>query len=322
MSNNNYIEAVNLTSKSAIIYPHYPIESQFKRRVNPFKANLIDNRVRGCLSLSSKKRIRRIVDNWFDVLKVRNYVWSGVPVIPRYSVSFCTLTLPARQSHDDKTIKRECLNYFLVYLKRKCINIKYLWVAEKQKNGNIHFHILFNQFIDYQLIRSLWNASVERLGYVSEYQVNQKKFFKNGFQVRSELIQSWSIDKQLIAYNAGMQCDWTNPNSTDIQKLDNINNVSAYITKYLTKSDNTQLIEGKLWHCSDTLTNLKPIGIYLNDYSQEFFKMEYQTSKIQSFKGENFQVLKGFDLLRNPNQFKELTTCLINNRLEQYQFLN
>ena len=37
--------------------------------------------------------------------------------------------------------------------------LSYIWVAELQKNGNIHFHILFNQFFPIQYLTKIWNQA-------------------------------------------------------------------------------------------------------------------------------------------------------------------
>ena len=44
------------------------------------------------------------------------------------------------------------------YRKQRRLNrdLHYLWVAERQQNGNIHFHILWNQFFPIQYLTRIW----------------------------------------------------------------------------------------------------------------------------------------------------------------------
>lgn len=154
----------------------------------------------------------------------------------KYKLTFITLTLPATQTHDDKTIKNKLLNTFLNDFRRKYKTDLYIWKSEKQQNGNIHFHIITNQFIRHELIRSSWNRVLENLGYITAYQLNRKEYFKNGFRVTENKNDKRTEEQQRKAYEKGVLEDWRNPNSTDIQALKNIKNIQAYITKYVVKS--------------------------------------------------------------------------------------
>jgi hypothetical protein len=108
----------------------------------------------------------------------------------------------------------------------------------------------------------LWNTILDDTGYIAKYRKNQIEFHKHGFKLKEELIDKWSKEKQLNAYKKGMKENWTNPNSTDIHSLNKVNNIYSYVTKYCTKSDSKQPIEGKLWGRSDnfeTMNNYKEI---------------------------------------------------------------
>src|SRR5690606_39568338 len=60
----------------------------------------------------------------------------------KFRLSFITLTLPSPQgSISDKEIKRGPLRMFIQKMGRRYGMYNYVWKAEKQKNGNIHFHI-------------------------------------------------------------------------------------------------------------------------------------------------------------------------------------
>ena len=55
-------------------------------------------------------------------------------------MKFITLTLSDVQAHTDDSIKEHMLQPFLYWLQRY-YNCSYVWKAETQINGNIHFHI-------------------------------------------------------------------------------------------------------------------------------------------------------------------------------------
>jgi len=108
-----------------------------------------------------------------------------------------TLTLSQFQNHTDTEILNLLLQPFLRILREK-YNARYLWIAEIQDISNIHFHITSDKYIDWLELREIWNKL-------------QRKINPN--------------------------IDIKNTNSTDVHACRNIRSLSAYLTKYLTKSD-------------------------------------------------------------------------------------
>lgn len=266
-------------------------------------SNLSDNHVKGVLSAGSKKSIKRNVNMWIDCLEAKkfmsrkNYQWL------KSQITFCTLTLPANQFHTDKEIKRELLNRWNIEIKRETNRDTNLWVAEKQDNGNIHFHILYSKFIDWKTIRNKWNRILDDNGYIENYRNNQKHFHRNGFRLREDLLSVWSAENQYKAYLVGTACNWSNPNSTDIHSLEKIKNVANYITKYLTKGNEQKLIEGRLWSCSKNFLQLLSADFIITHEVEKYIELELLNDKVKKFEGENYSVISGTSLreLRNKS---------------------
>lgn len=80
-------------------------------------------------------------------------------------LNFITLTLCAQQMHEDPYVKKHLLEPFLKWMKRKG-NDLYVWRAETQYNGNIHFHIMSNKYLDKTSIRNKWNSLLSKHGYL------------------------------------------------------------------------------------------------------------------------------------------------------------
>ncbi len=153
----------------------------------------------------------------------------------KYKITFVTLTLSAKQHNTDEEIKTHLLNYFLRFLREKKQVDLYIWKAEKQENGNIHFHILTNKYIKWQEIRTEWNKLQNKKGfeYVNLYQKNMLEFFKEGFKLFPN--DERPADIQREAYEKNKLNNWTDPNSTDIHAIYKIKNVGAYMSKYMSK---------------------------------------------------------------------------------------
>jgi hypothetical protein len=121
------------------------------------------------MTKSAKKRVKKYLDLWFNsILAV-----TGASKNPRRSyarfLTFITLTLPSIQSHDDQFVKRYILQPFLANLVRLYNVGEYLWKAELQNNGNIHFHVLIDQYIHWAELRTRWNYALQPYGYISNY---------------------------------------------------------------------------------------------------------------------------------------------------------
>lgn len=187
--------------------------------------NLIrDASYNGWISKRTTKRIQQMIEAFTtSVQQVRNQ-YKKIAVTQKIQNTFITLTLPYKQFHDDKVIKRKCLTPFIAELK-KFHNVRYfIWRAEPQENGNIHFHILVDRFVSWQDVRCRWNRIVGKLEYLDAFEQ------KHGHR---------------------------NPNSTDIHGLKGINQISSYIVKYMTKDKPRRKIEGRIWGCSSDFHLLK-----------------------------------------------------------------
>jgi hypothetical protein len=164
--------------------------------------------------------------------------------------------LSSKQIHSDNDIKSYLLNQFLVEARKRWHVQHYLWRAEAQRNGNIHFHIVCDRFIPWSELRDTWNRIQNKLGYVDRYREEMKQFHAGGFNVRLDLLKTWSYKNQVRAYRTGSKNDWNSPNSTDIHSIVRISNLAAYLSKYCTKNDEGRPIEGRLWSLSESLSHV------------------------------------------------------------------
>lgn len=228
------------------------------------------------LSPSSKKRLKKSC-NWLLELATSKKVYHEKYKSHYYmKVNFITLTLPALQSHLDTTIKRECLNLFLANLRKTCKVNNYIWRNEAQENGNIHFHILTDTYINHYLIRTFWNRAIGKLGYLKKY---QQKFKGKSFDDYCKIVDPKNnMDKDILLrrWKFGNSSNWLSPNTTDIHSLQNVKNVPAYLVKYLTKEENekgkdnrytlkSRKIKGKGWGVSQELSKIRGLKDLRNE---------------------------------------------------------
>lgn len=223
----------------------------------------------GNVSSKASRKIQKAITYLITCSKVKPLnSWKHQKVFP-FRLAFITLTLPSKQIHDDKEIMHSCFHQFLVEAKKKWKVHNYVWRAERQKNGNIHFHVLVDRFVPWSELRDQWNRLTEKLGYVSRYGVEQRAFHAGGFRARAELLALWSYKKQIRAYHEGRANDWRSPNSTDVHAVKKVNNIKAYVCKYMLKSSQADSDINRLWGCSYELSRAKGCQIIIDSHIDE-----------------------------------------------------
>ena len=152
-----------------------------------------------------------------------------------FRLSMITLTLSATQHNSDEDIKKYLLHQFLSEARTKWNINNYIWKAEKQENGNIHFHIIVDQYIKHQEIRVVWNRiqNKKNFEYVDNFRSNQKKKYAHGFFPDTKT--TTKIETQISRYEMAKKEDFRNPNSTDVHSLRDVRDTAAYLSEYLSK---------------------------------------------------------------------------------------
>jgi len=169
----------------------------------------------GKVTSHGAKRIRAAIDVLLQRSPAKT-TWN--PVTKKYfpfRINFVTLTVSA---HAPITANFGYSNLMKPFLRklRTLGNFSYVWKAELQKRGQLHYHLATNTFLPWQDIRSTWN----------------------NLQRKNRLLDDYA--KKNRHYDA---------NSTDVHALHGIVNIGTYLSKYLAK-DNTAKINGKTWDCS------------------------------------------------------------------------
>ncbi len=186
--------------------------------------NLAVNAHGGRVSKKANRRIRQAIDWLLYLSKDKDFTPFKSGKVYQFKVNFVTLTLCARQAHSDQFIKKHLLQPFLDYGRKVWKIDNYVWRAEPQKNGNIHFHLVTDVYIPWNELRNEWNKLQAKLGYVRRFQA------RHGHKT---------------------------PNGTDIHSVRKVRNLSIYLAEYFAKDSPVRAIAGKQWGLSYKLSRLK-----------------------------------------------------------------
>lgn len=174
-----------------------------------------------------------------------------------FRLAFITLTLSGKQKHTDEYIKDKMLKPFLHWLQRS-YKASYVWKAEAQLNGNIHFHITIDTFIHWKSVRAKWNSLLQNEGYAKCFQdgsndkgdaATQIKAIRNekghAGIVGGYLTKGSIEEKEHYRLKTG--------EVTIDELLVNSEGVSCNVE---TKKHYTRFVDGRLWSQSQSISNI------------------------------------------------------------------
>lgn len=238
-----------------------PVEDQSKFLNSSRKAN-------GLVSDQAVRKISKALEYLIVTAREKTVKEKVYGKIVRFRTAFVTLTLPSKQIHSDKEIINGCLNQFLIELRKYHGVRNYVWRAELQKNGNIHFHLIIDCFVPWNDMRNRWNRIVNKLGYVDRFQeIHGKK----------------------------------TPNSTDIHSTRKVINLKLYLIKYMAKDNKEQqnnetsqecnrIQEGRIWGCNQELSQTRGLNLIIDSEISEELKKVIDNHKIKKYEAVYFTV--------------------------------
>ncbi len=247
---------IQVRNDCLILYNLPTVRSARKRKLSLKKA------YSGKVTSSGAKRLRKAIDILVQRTDPKT-IWN--PVTKKhfpFTLNFVTLTVSSSKNIDTRFGYSKLLEPFLRIVRSQG-NFSYVWKAEFQVRGQIHYHLATNTFLTWQKIRSTWNNLQRKNRLLDEYAKKHKHF---------------------------------DPNSTDVHALGSITNVAAYLSKYLSKS-NTKKLAGKVWDCSKDCKGKRFAFTPTNE--QEVYLRELQDSKhVEVIELDHCTILKGMDLAR------------------------
>lgn len=290
---------------SAIIsYPDFsyaecctPKEREYKQ-INPS----------GKFTISAQKRLRKIIDIWL-------YTLSEIEV----KYSFITVTISSEM--DAKINHNNLVKQLIEKLKYRYGGFNYVWKAELQKNGNIHYHFIIDMEIDWKIVRRQWNKI--QSFYVDKYQIKMKQKYSKGYYFDVNMVDkngnTISDEIQCKRYQKGNKANWRNPNSTDVKIVDTTQeNVGAYVGKYVgkieeDKDNTTDKIIKRWWSSNDELKLIKYAVISSESIEIELLcGLENNTVKVIE---ENYKIkCKIHERIKHETIENAVRNCKLNNQ--------
>lgn len=208
--------------------------SNYQRRLN-FKSKTTSTS--NTLSRNSAMKMRRAISWLVASAEVKKVYEKKYKKLVPWRINFITLTIPAQNGIDDRKIKR-VLNAWVKYARYQHGLTNYVWKAEPQARGEIHFHIISDCYIHYSTVTYSWNRLLKKHNLIGKHEA---------------------------------------PNSTDIHAVieQGIKDLTGYVVDYMQKKEKDEegnikrTIKGRLWGCSRPLSKAGKGYIYLDHEDSE-----------------------------------------------------
>lgn len=166
-------------------------------------------------------------------------------------MAFYSISFPKGLSDE---IIRTIHNTALTRIRKYRKSFSYIWVAERQRNGTLHFHMLTNEYLNIRIINHIYKKAISN-----------------------------AIDKNKLTE---INYDQTKYNGVDVKLVESILKLTKYLTKYLTK--NNSEFDGLCWNCDSSISALVTT-LYLND---DEFKSIYSKLALWKVFDKNTPYLK------------------------------
>jgi hypothetical protein len=236
-------------------------QSEFSKRKQEAVLELLSENgkdtYRGEMSIVAQKNLRRKIQIWHSGIEYFNSKVYNPNSFNTKRLVFLTLTLSASQRHSDQQIKKDILKPYMRVLREKFNCENYVWKAESQANGSIHFHIIIDRYIDKNELQCLWNYCQQKLFYIDR--------FEQKFKHR-------------------------NPPSTHVEVVDNLEVAEKYIEKYICKEDKYRRIEGAIWKASKSVNSLKFFEIVEDSQIKESINQAIENKDCSIVEKENYRM--------------------------------
>lgn len=238
------------------------------------------------ISKNAQRNLQQKVHWLFHLAKKKDVKTYSGKRIHSFRCAFLTFTLPSKQVHPTSEITQDLYNHLLTVLRQRFKMENYVWRLEFQKNGNVHYHLVTDTYIDYFAALKIWNKILETKGYVSAYTAKHAAMDLQDYLREYPTNDYSDFAKQAKRYAKGKGEGWANPNTVDVKSVVSKAKIAFYISKYFNKrskhsticndldsEENSRAL--RLWFCSRSLSKLKSISKYV-------FEVDYNIKDLAS----------------------------------------
>ena len=286
MAGNNFSYLFQTRLNEVIVYYDYvPSERVWGSWDKPKMDNFKQAKpYSGDITTHARRRLKRAIECLYMITPTVKVFNRSLGRQTKFRLSHLTLTLSAKQgTRSDKEINKFILQPFMRDCKRKLGMKNYVWKAETQENGNIHYHIISDLYCDYNIVRKYWNNHQNTFRFIDDF-------------------------KAVHGHD--------NPNSIDIHYVKNDGQLAAYLMKYIAKNNTKERkIVGKVWDCSAKLKQFKYFATNLSIEEDKVFAEALDQIQHEQYNQDYFSIIK----FKDSNYIKLMPEVMKQQYIDQFR---
>lgn len=183
------------------------------------------------LSVNSRRNLRKKITYLFQFADEKKVISRNKKIF-KFKIAFITLTLSSKQLHPTSIIVKKIFQPFLDRCRKLFEMTNYVYRVEFQKNGNVHFHLVTDCYIDYYKLRKTWNECQNYLDYHKRYVDEMKSITFKEF-----LLKKKGFYKGILQDYSDAKKGKSIANSVDVRVARSNTNIENYISKYFSKKN-------------------------------------------------------------------------------------
>lgn len=222
------------------------------------------------LSDNAYRTLKRKINWLFYLAKPKSVTTYNGRQIYNFKCAFLTFTLPNVQKESTKEVTNKYFNQLLTEIRTRTGMQNYVWRLEFQKNGNVHYHLVTDTYIDYYDALNIWNRILGKGTYIDEFQAKFKPLKLSEYCKMTDPGNKLHFSLKAKRYANGKKNNWRKPPTVDVKSVISNAAISSYISKYFAKDSSDNPIKNKLdnaenskalrlWYCSRSLSKLKTV---------------------------------------------------------------
>lgn len=232
------------------------------------------------LSANATRTLKRKINWLYYLARSKSVTTYTGKKIYNFKISFITLTLPSPQRTPTHEVTSDLFNQFMTEIRQRTKIENYVWRLEFQKNGNVHYHIVSDMYLDYFLILRIWNRILKKANYIKSYTRKHENLSLHQYNDLYNQNRKIPFAKMAERYAKGKAEKWNQPNTVDVKNVTKGRAVQSYIAKYFTKSEKTGIKCNpldtpensksiRLWFCSRSLSKLETITDFCESFEYD-----------------------------------------------------
>lgn len=188
------------------------------------------------ISVNSQRNLRKKIQFLFQFADEKKVVSRNKKIF-KYKCAFMTFTLSSKQRHPTAEIVEKIWQPFLDRMRKLHQMTNYVYRLEFQSNGNVHFHLVTDAYVDYYELRDLWNECQDYRNYHAVYVAERANESFADFQSKRGSKKDHKNDiKKYIENKRGLAV----ANSVDVRVARSNSNIDGYISKYFSKKKGSE----------------------------------------------------------------------------------